>query len=108
MLIQGILIIFVLFAISRVVLRAQKKDLRVWETVAWVLFWILAGIAVLWPGSTVWIANTLGVGRGSDFVFYVSLALLFYMIFRIFVRLERIERTITKAVRERTLKDGPK
>ncbi|HBF66980.1 MAG TPA: DUF2304 domain-containing protein [Candidatus Magasanikbacteria bacterium] len=108
MFIQIILIIFIIFALSRVVIRAQKKEIRIGESLGWVVFWLLAGAAVLWPGGTVVLANTLGVGRGSDLIFYVSLALLFYMMFRIFVRLERLERNITKVVRDRALKDGPK
>ncbi|MBW2969191.1 DUF2304 domain-containing protein, partial [Candidatus Woesearchaeota archaeon] len=44
----------------------------------------------------------------TDFVVYLSIILLFYMIFRIYVRFESFEQDITKLTREITLKGAKK
>jgi hypothetical protein len=48
------------------------------------------------------------VGRGVDLVIYISVLILFYLIFRTLVRLDKIEKDITKIVREVALKDQDK
>jgi len=68
------------------------------------LFWFgiftLATFGVIDPNFTTYIANLMGIGRGSDIVIYVSIMMLFYLIFRINVYIENIRHDITKLVRE--------
>jgi len=73
-------------------------------TVFWILFWLLAVVFVWWPSSTVILANFFGIGRGSDLVLYVSLAVVFYLLFKISVKLESLNRDLTKVTRDKTLK----
>ena len=70
------------------------------ELLFWMIFWVVVGTAVLLPQVTVFLANYLGVGRGSDLVIYASLIFIFYMIFRLFVRQQKIEKNISKIVEE--------
>lgn len=104
--IKILLIAFALFAIVKVVIRLRHEELKKLEAFFWIAFWIIVGVAALDPGATTYVAKFVGVGRGVDLVFYLSVAVLFYLIFRIFVRLERIERNITKVTREDALKTG--
>lgn len=108
MLIQIFIILFVIFALSRVLLRFKKNEITVKELLFWLIFWIAAAVAVLLPQTTSLLASWVGVGRGVDLVIYISIVVIFYIIFRIFVRLERIERDITKIVREVGLKEEKK
>lgn len=108
MLIQILLLAVIVFAISRVALRSKSGELRPVESVLWIAFWIAAGIAVLYPGLTVRLANSIGVGRGTDLVSYISFVILFYLVFRIIVRLERIERSVTHVVRQQSLSEAKK
>jgi hypothetical protein len=108
MAIQVILIIFFLFAIFKVLSRYRNGGLAISESALWVVFWLLAVIVVFSPNYTVALAKFLGVGRGVDAVVYLSVALLFFIVFRIFVRLEKIEHQITKLVRQNALKDKNK
>ena len=108
MVIQFVLIIFFLFAIFKVSNRYRFGALTAIEAVQWVIFWLVAGVVVFKPNSTVALAKILGVGRGADAVIYLSVALLFFIVFRIFVRLEKIDRQLTKLVRQNALKDKDK
>lgn len=103
MIIKFLLLIFIAFALIKVIMRIFLREIARFEGFFWILFWILGGVFVYDPGLTVKVANALGVGRGADLVFYVSILLLFYLAFRIFVRLEKIDRTITKIVRDAAL-----
>ena len=69
----------------------------------WLVFWIAAAAAFISPESLTFLANLLGIGRGADLVLYTAVVVVFYLMFRIFVRLEKMERGITKVVRKDTL-----
>ena len=94
MLIQILISIFALFAI--ITLLKTKKFL-------WLLFWLAVGVIVWIPNATNVIAQFLGIGRGADLVFYFSILILFFLIFRIYIKIERLERDITKFVRKDSL-----
>lgn len=97
--IQLILIIFFLFALSRVVMRWRAKELSLGALILWSVFWIVAGIVVVTPNITFYFARLVGIGRGADLVVYISLALLFFIVFRLMVTVERQKREITKLTR---------
>lgn len=106
MIIQIILILFILFAITRVVKRYRENILSVFETIMWVLFWVGVGGTVAYPQLTQIVAEFVGVGRGVDLVLYISIVILFYGVFKILVRLDTVERNITKLVREDAIRNG--
>jgi len=49
-----------------------------------------------------------GVGRGVDIIVYISLALLFYLVFRIYVMIEDLRHQITYIIREIALSGSSK
>ncbi len=100
MLIQIILSLFVLFALFNVWQRFRNKEISAVALFFWVIFWAVVVLVVWRPGLSTELANFLGVGRGADLLFYLSIALLFYLIFRLTVKMEKMERNITKIVRE--------
>lgn len=105
MIIQIVLIIFILFALSRVWLRFRDKQITTIELVIWSLFWVLVAVVILLPNTTDWLARVLGVGRGVDAVIYLAIIVVFYAIFRLGVKIEHIEREITQIVRRSALKN---
>lgn len=103
--IQIVLICFAVFALSRVVLRFRRGGLPFWQLALWALFWAGVIVVVLQPETTSWIAARLGVGRGADVVIYLALAILFYLLFRMFGKVDDLERQITRVVRAAALKE---
>ena len=104
-LIQILLVAFAVFALSRVVLRFRKGGLPMVHLFLWVLFWGAVIVAVLRPATTSAVAAWVRVGRGTDLVMYVSVVVLFYALFRMFGRIEELERQITRVVRAAALKE---
>jgi len=94
MIIQILISLFALFALINVI--KTKKYL-------WSIFWLAGGLIVWWPNLTNIIATNLGIGRGADLIFYISIILLFYLIFKIYIKIEKIERNITKLTRKDAL-----
>ena len=102
--IQAVLIVFFLLAIIKVVSRYRSAELTLKESVAWVIFWVVAGVVAIQPNLTADVAKLLGVGRGADVVVYASLVALFFIVFRLMVKIEKLNREITKVVRNDALK----
>ena len=111
-LIQIGLVVFILFAASRVFLRFKEKKIGWKVFIFWMGIWTLGTIAILSPATTEYFADLFGIGRAVDLILYVSTALLFYLIFRIYVKLNQIDSNITKIVRnsaiEKAKKNEPK
>jgi small membrane protein len=102
-LIQILAIIFCLFALWRVSAKFRRQELKISEFLMWLIFWLAVGVAFITPESLTRLANLLGIGRGADLVLYVAVIVVFYLMFRIFIRLEKMEHEITKVVRQDTL-----
>lgn len=103
--VQIILLFFILFALSRAYLRFKEGKLKLGEFLFWLGLWLLAIFSIFNPAFTNYLAKLLGIGRGADVLIYISIALLFYLIFRINVMLENLREEISRVVREIALKE---
>lgn len=106
--IQILLTIFFLFALVKVIGRWRAGVLSVAGMIWWSLFWVAAIIVVLLPNSTATLAKLVGIGRGADLVVYVALVLIFFIIFRLMIKIELLNKDITKLTRKIALKDEEK
>ncbi len=105
MLIQFVLIAVLLIALFVTWKRAGQRVVTVREALGWSLLWVGAAVGIAMPWTTTLVANFFGVGRGSDFVLYGSVMLLFVLVFKLFVAFEKQERKLTELVRRDALKD---
>ena len=102
--IQIVLLAFVIFAISRVYLRAKEKILSPQTYIFWMVIWLAAAFGIIQPGTTTKVAEIFGVGRGVDIIVYLSLTLIFYLVFRIYVMIEDLRHEITFIIRRIALR----
>ena len=103
--IQIIIVAIAAFVLVGAVRRFRRREISLRRLIAWAVLWVAAGVVVLIPQTSERLAALLGVGRGVDVVIYLSIALLFYLQYRIFTRFDKIERDITKVVREQALRN---
>ncbi|MFH1457253.1 MAG: DUF2304 family protein [Patescibacteria group bacterium] len=103
MIIKILIIIFILFVISRLILRFKDGMVSNKELIFWSGVWIMVIIVTLLPWTADFLAKFIGVARGVDAALYVAIIIILYGIFRISVRLEHIEYEITKIVRQEAL-----
>lgn len=106
--VQLFALIFGVFAISRTLLRAKDQKISVSELIFWLAVWSTLLGVVFFPVIVSEIALFLGIGRGTDVILYVSIGVLFYLVFRLYVKLEESQRQITLLVREISLKEKKK
>ncbi len=103
---QIIITIFVLLAIIKTIRPRSGQKLFSAGRMYWLFLW-LAVLVVFWlPDSTTYLANTLGIRRGADLVIYLSVIVIFYLLFRVFIRLDKIESNLTKVVRDEAIKNA--
>jgi small membrane protein len=101
--IQILIVVFALFAISRTVWQFKRGSLTIAWLLFWIVFWLVAATVAVLPQTTDTVARFVGVGRGADAVIYFSLVALFYLVFRTYVKIEKTENEITKLVRKLSL-----
>lgn len=101
---QFLFLIFILLAIVNVFRRQRDGSLSGRGAIFWAFIWLAAGIVVLYPNSSALLAQVFGIGRGADLVVYVSLATMFFIVFRLHLKVESIRREVTKVVRTEAIK----
>lgn len=102
---QIAVLVFIAFIILRVLFRFSRKELTSRETILWSLFWVVSGFLVGFMKKTDVLAQQFGIERGADLFIAISIVIGYYIMFRVFVHIERIERDITTLTRKLALKD---
>ena len=100
---QILVSLFVVLNIGRIIRQARVQKMTVSNVLAWTLLWLVVLVVFWLPDSTGYLANILGITRGADLMIYASVLLIFFLLFKIFIRLNKIEESITKLVRQRAL-----
>ena len=103
--IQFLIIALSLSVIIKVISSFKKRSISLRSLLFWVALWSAVLLVFLLPKTADYLAKMLGFWRGADVAVYFSVILIFYLIFRIFVKLEKIESDITAIVREIALKE---
>ena len=103
--IQIVLICFAVFAMSRIVIRYRRGGMRMLHLELWLLFWVCVVVVAVHPDTTGLFARWLGVGRGVDIAMYLSILMIFYLLFRSFARIEDLDRQLTRVVRADALRE---
>lgn len=82
----------------------KQRKLSFGSLVFWVIIWSSVGITAFIPAISYVVSQSLGISRGLDLLIYGSIVVLFYLVFRILMKLESLERKITVLVREFALR----
>ncbi len=100
MIFQILLVAFALFAIIHASRQyARQKISRYWFGL-WTILWLVVILVALAPQTTDLVAQTVGVQRGADLLVYTAVVILVYGLYRMSVRVMRVEREITELVRK--------
>lgn len=70
-----------------------------------IFIWLSLSIIVLFPQLVFLFSNLIGIERAKDLPIYISIIILFILVFRIGVNLEKIEQEITKMVKGIALRE---
>ncbi|MGZ5190154.1 MAG: DUF2304 family protein [Flavisolibacter sp.] len=64
---------------------------------------ICAVVFVIWPDITQTLAQKMGVGRGADLVFYISILIFWFLILKLYARTRKLEQMITQFIRKEAI-----
>ena len=92
---QVIAIILGLIAILYSILRFRDGKMSLGMFLLWVIIWIIVIITSLYPNDTNYLASYTGIGRGLDFVLILGILISFYLIFKMYNKIETIEEELT-------------
>jgi hypothetical protein len=97
---QVIVVVFALFAWSRAMLRLRDRKISLGEFFFWTAIWLMVIVTSLLPKTADVLADFFGISRPIDLAVYVSILLLLYLMFRLYVKNEQLQQELTKLVRE--------
>jgi small membrane protein len=106
MLIQYLLVITLVAALVFTWQRVRQGALGRSAAALWSLLWIASVLIITRPEFSSTVASWLGVGRGVDAIIYVAIAGLYYLVFQVFLKLDKLERDLTKIVRRIALDEA--
>jgi len=98
----SILVLVVLFEVYR---SFYKKELSKLSFVFWLIIWCSIFTIVWYPNITQYIATLFNIRRAIDSVVYLSIVIMFYLLFRVLLKLERLEHKLEGFIRKTVLTD---
>ena len=105
MLQQIIAIVIILFFVFRLVAQKKKNQISNNEFTLWLVFWLIAAAAIIFIKQIARLVAWLGFSSsGINFLIYIAVLALFYLVFRLRLDLAKMDRSLTEIVRQITLK----
>ena len=103
--IQFVLVSGVLIAVLFYIRRFRTQ---VFDRVFVVLAGIVGSVFILKPERTTFLAEKLGVGRGSDLVMYVSIIVLLFFCLSFWAKSRDLDARLTALIRDQALSEASK
>lgn len=98
---QILALVIVAFFIIRLFQQRKKGTVSKNELVLWLAFWLIAGLAVVFIKLIDGLVHFLGFsGSGINFLIYLAVVTLFYFLFRLRLKVAKLENNLAKLVRE--------
>ncbi len=66
----------------------------------WILIWLFVVLFAFVPELSIDIANIFGISRGLDFLIIVAIIVLFYLVFRLYIKVDKLQEEMTDIVTE--------
>ena len=100
MIIQYVATGIIAIIIIQQIVRFVKDRPTFFKTLVMTIFWSMVLVLIWFPGIMGWLGEITGVGRGVDVLIYLSIIFLFYYILRQNNKIDKLEKDITKLIRE--------
>lgn len=71
----------------------------------WIILWFFVILFAFIPELSTPLARLFGIERGLDFLVIVSIIFMFYLIFRLYIKIDTFQQNITLLVRELALEN---
>jgi len=106
---QAFALLIIVFFLTRLVKQRQTNQITRNEGILWLIFWLLAALAIIFIKTIDQVVAVLGFsGSGINFLLYIAIMILFYFIFKMRLKIVKIEKEITNITRTVALKPEKK
>jgi small membrane protein len=105
MIIKLLLLAGILGAVITALRSSTSMTYLALRRVALLAFAAAAAVSVLSPGSLTWVANRVGVGRGTDLVLYGMVVVFLFASIGVYQRMHHLEERIVRLTRALALRD---
>lgn len=105
---QIIISLFVIIVVYRLIAKYREGIIKTSELIGWLAIWLIVAVVFWLPGTTSYLALFFGIGRGVDLAIYIAVLIIFYLIFRLYLKLDKQQSELTKIVRHLALNEKPK
>lgn len=106
MIVQIVLLAAMLVALVMFVRRRHGVHVQAGKRVGLIAFAALNVYAVLQPDRLTWVANRLGVGRGTDLVLYLLVVAFIFGMLNFYLRFREIDRRFTELARTLAIREA--
>jgi hypothetical protein len=105
---QYAIILFVIFAGSRALLQYRQRNISFVQFLFWESIWLVLLVFGLFPDYFGFLSRWLGIERIVDAIVYLSIGLMFYLIYRLYIIIENLRKDMTKLVRSMATENAKK
>jgi len=101
MLQQIIALAIITIFIWRLIVQKKKEKINKNEFLVWLSFWLIGALAIIFIRQIDQLVINLGFsGSGINFLLYLTIIILFYLVFKLRLSLAKTEANITKLSRQ--------
>lgn len=105
-LMQYVLIALGAVGLVNLFFQLNKKNISLGNSLKWFVAWIAMIVVAIDPEISNRLANFFGIGRGADLIMYGAFIFLFFLIFKILLRLNTLDKQISKLVTHLAINDA--
>ena len=91
---------FATIHIARLFALWKTKKVPLKTAIFWFSIWCAVLVTIFFTPLIDALSRPIGVGRGIDLIVYISILILFYLVFQVHMKIDKLDRQITKVVRE--------
>jgi small membrane protein len=101
---QTIAILIIFFIIYRQFHLRKKNTISIMEFRLWLIFWVLGILVIMFIKKIDLLVEYIGFSSsGINVILYMVIILLFYFIFKLRIKIEKIEKNMTEVIRNISL-----
>jgi hypothetical protein len=104
--IKGLLILAAVLLFVFFLRRSHTARLQAFKRIGFTLFCLFGVIAVIQPDLMTWLANRVGVGRGTDLLLYILTVVFGFFSLNTYLRFKDTERRLTRLARAMAIRDA--
>lgn len=92
--------VIAVLAILWLFIRVRNGKNTIGSLLVWIVLWVFLALFALVPEISSFFANLFGITRGLDFIVIVVFAVMAYIIFRLYNKVDKLENNFNKIIKE--------